>query len=68
MTERDNVTHDPAKWSWLISTLSVLGHDYYQLIHKVPVNVKDLAIALAGIAAAHGFAIGAKSSSDHPQG
>jgi hypothetical protein len=67
VTEKDNLTHDMGKWSWLICTASVLAHDGYQLFKDVKsVSVKDLAFSLAAIATAHGIAIGAKSSTEHP--
>jgi hypothetical protein len=64
LTGRDNQTHDMGRWSWLVCTLSVLGHDAYQLYKGVTVDVKDLGVALCAVAAAHGVAIGMKAKTE----
>jgi hypothetical protein len=64
VTGKDNKTHDMARWSWLISTLALLGHDGWQLSHGVQTNVKDLAQALALVAAAHGAALKLKENTE----
>lgn len=60
LTEKDGVTHDVSRWSWVICTVAVLCHDSWQLTHGTQVSLKDLAFALAAVCGAHGFAIGAK--------
>ena len=64
ITGKDNHTHDLGRWSWVICTVSVLAHDGYQLFHDTKVDVKDLAIALAAIVAAHGIALGLKKDTE----
>lgn len=64
LTGKDNTTHDMGKWSWAICTASVLAHDFWQLQHNVKVDIKDLGIALSGIAVAHGVALGLKKDTE----
>jgi hypothetical protein len=64
LTGKDNTTHDLGKWSWLISMLAVIAHDAYALHTKVDVNIRDFAIALAAVVAAHGFALGQKAKTE----
>lgn len=66
VTGKDNQTHDLGRWSWVICTASVLGHDAWQLTHSVPVDIKDLALALSAVAGAHGVALGMKASTEPP--
>lgn len=64
LTGKDGETNDLGRWSWVICMGAVLLHDAYQLYRNVPVEVKDLAIALSAVAAAHGIAIGAKGHTE----
>jgi len=64
ITGRDNQTHDLGRYSWAISTAAVLAHDACQLHAGAAVSVRDLAIALAAVAAAHGVALGLKASTE----
>jgi hypothetical protein len=65
VTGRDNRTHDLGRWSWLIDTLAVLGLAARQEWAKSgSVSIRDLAIALAAVAAAHGVALGLKASTE----
>ena len=64
LTGKDNQSHDLGHWSWILCTLAVMAHDYYQLTHGSPPNVKDLAIALATVAAAHGVALKLKETQE----
>lgn len=64
VTGKDNRTHDLGRWSWAICMLAVLAHDAWQLRGGAEVNIKDLAIALAAVAAAHGVALGLKASTE----
>ena len=64
VTGRDNQTHDLGRWSWAGSTLAVLAHDAWQLRQGANVSVRDLAIALAAVAAAHGVALGVKATTE----
>jgi len=65
MTGKDNTSHDLGKYSWVICTIAIIGGWYWQLVHKAPnMNIKDLAIALAGNTASHGIAIGMKGSTE----
>lgn len=64
-TGKDNTTHDLGRWSWLIDTLAVLALAGWQETHKAgSVSIRDLSIALAAIAAAHGVALGMKASTE----
>nr|WP_320132321.1 hypothetical protein [uncultured Holophaga sp.] len=64
LTGKDNQTHDIARYAWAISTAAVLAHDAWQLHQGQPVNVRDLAEALAIVAAAFGLAIHLKRGSE----
>ena len=64
VTGRDNTTHDLGRWSWALCVAAVLAHDAWQLYLHVPVNVKDLAIALAAVVVAHGAALGLKADTE----
>ena len=64
LTGKDGATNDLGRWSWVICMVSVLAHDAFQLYRNIPVDVRDLAIALSAVAAAHGIAIGAKSHTE----
>ena len=57
VTTSDNQTHSPWKWSLVISMGSVIFHDFYQVFHGVPVNVRDFAIALAAVIAGSGIGV-----------
>jgi len=57
VTEKDNQTHSPWKWSLVISMASVIAHDAFQLFHGVPVNVRDFAIALAAVMTGAGIGV-----------
>jgi len=60
----DNSTPDIGRYSWLICTFSVLGAAFGNWYSKGMVDLSQLGIALSGVAAAHGIAIGAKSHSE----
>ena len=64
LTGKDGETNDLGRWSWVICMGAVLLHDAFQLYRNIPVDVRDLAIALSAVAAAHGIAIGAKSHTE----
>ena len=62
LTEKDNRTHDPWKWSLLFSMTAIFLHDYWQLRHGVEVNVRDFALAIMAIVTGHGIGKGASSN------
>ena len=65
VTGRDNQTHDLGRWSWLIDTLAVLALAARQEWAKAgSVSIRDLAIALAAVATAHGVALGLKAKTE----
>ena len=63
-TGRDNQTLDLGRLSWAASYLAVVGHDGWLIYKGTPGSVRDLAIALAAVAAAHGAALGLKASTE----
>ena len=67
VTEADNRTHDLIKHGGWIGVAAVVYHDWYQIHHDVPVNVKDFAIALSAILVSVGIGVGVKSKTEHKE-
>jgi hypothetical protein len=63
-TGKDGVTLDMGRVSWAGCTAAVLALAAYHEHQGVRVPVKDLALALSGLAVTHGAALGLKSSTE----
>jgi len=64
LTGKDNHTHDLARWSWLLSLLTIIGGVIWNTIHQGSFLTVDFAQAVAIIAGAHGVAIYAKKDTE----
>ena len=64
VTGKDNSTWDLGRISWLICTVSVLAKEAWQMSAGKGTPLRDFAIALAGVAAAHGAALGFKAHTE----
>ena len=64
ITGKDNTTWDLGRISWALSFVAVIAHEAYQLAHNAGASVRDFAIALAAVSAAHGAAIGMKANTE----
>ena len=63
-TGKDGITLDMGRVSWAGCTVAVLALAAYHEHQGIRVPVKDLALALSGIAVTHGAALGLKSSTE----
>lgn len=64
LTGKDNSTLDLGRVSWAICTLATIGKEAWSIHAGNGSSVRDFAIALAGIAAAHGAALGFKGRTE----
>lgn len=68
LTGQDGKTHDLGRWSWLITTLSVIGGAAWNALHAGAVDLMQLAQAVGIVVAAHGAAIFAKKDTEPKPG
>lgn len=64
ITGKDNQTHDLGRWSWVVSTLSVIAAAGLNWWHNTVIDVAALAQALGTVAGAHGLALWAKKDTE----
>ena len=64
LTGKDNETHDIGRWSWVVSTLTVVAASVANLVHQGAVDLMQLAGALSAVAGAHGVSIMAKKDTE----
>jgi hypothetical protein len=64
VTGKDNETHDIARWSWVLSLLTVIIVTAWNTIHQGTCSMTEFAQAVGMIAAAHGVAIYAKKDTE----
>jgi hypothetical protein len=64
LTGKDNETHDIARWSWLISLLTVIIVSAWNTIHNISYTLTEFAQSVGIISAAHGAAIYAKKDTE----
>jgi uncharacterized membrane protein len=64
MTGKDGQTHDLGRWSWVVSTASVIGAGAWNALHAGAVDVMQLAQAIGVVVAAHGGALWAKRATE----
>lgn len=67
VTGKDNQTHDLARWSWVLTTLTTILGAIYNAAHNGVVNLVDFAQAIGIISGAHGAAIWAKKDTEPGQ-
>ena len=67
VTGKDNETHDLARWSWVLTTLTTIFGATYNAAHNGVVNLVDFAQAIGIISGAHGAAIWAKKDTEPGQ-
>lgn len=63
-TGKDGTTHDLGRWSWAVSTVSVIGGGAWNAIHAGAIDLAQLAQAIGVVVAAHGGALWAKRSTE----
>lgn len=66
LTGKDNKTHDLGRWSWLTSTVAVIGGGVWNAVHGGAINLMELAQAIGVVVAAHGGALWAKRDTEPP--
>lgn len=64
VTGQDNATHDIGRWSWLVSTASVIGGGVWNAIHAGTIDLMAFAQAIGVVVGAHGVAIFAKKDTE----
>ncbi len=64
VTGKDGVTHDLGRWSWIISTVTIIGGAIWNALHNTMVNLRDISEALGLVVAAHGGALWAKKDTE----
>ena len=63
LTGRDNHTQDIARWSWMLSLVSVIALAGYEALHGA-VSLRELAEAFGIVAGAHGAAVMLKKDTE----
>jgi hypothetical protein len=56
LTGKDGKTHDIARWSWVVCTLTIIAGAGYELIHNSTLSLREFAEALGIVTGAHGAA------------
>jgi hypothetical protein len=64
LTGKDNKTHDIARWSWLTTTLVIIGGSFWNAYHTTAFSITEFAQAIGVIAGAHGAAVLMKKDSE----
>ena len=64
VTGKDGATHDLGRWSWIITTVSIIGGGIWNAYHGGSIALRDLAEALGINVAAHGGALWAKKDTE----
>lgn len=64
LTGRDGETHDLGRWSWVMSTLSVLAAEIWNACHDKTIDILAFAQAISVLVAAHGGALWAKKDTE----
>jgi hypothetical protein len=66
LTGKDGQTHDLGRWSWLASTVTIIGGGIWNAVHGNIINLMELAQAIGVVVAAHGGALWAKRDTEPP--
>lgn len=64
LTGKDGQTHDLGRWSWVVSTASVIGGGVWNALHAGVIDLMQLAQAIGLVVAAHGGALWAKKDTE----
>jgi len=64
LTGKDNKTHDIARWSWMVTTLTVMAGAAWDAVHAGTIQLKDFAESVGIIAGAHGATIMMKKDAE----
>lgn len=67
VTGQDNQTHDVARWSWVISTVTVVLGAAWNAIHAGVLDLTNFAQSIGIISGAHGAAVMLKKDTE-PKG
>jgi hypothetical protein len=66
-TGKDGETHDLGRWSWIVTTLSLIAGAIWNAVHAGAVDLMSFAQALGVNVAAHGGALWAKAKTEPEQ-
>jgi hypothetical protein len=64
LTGKNNSTLDMGRVSWAVSFMAILAHEGLAIHHGSTSSIRDFAIALGAVAAAHGAALGFKAKTE----
>lgn len=64
LTGKDGETHDIGRWSWAITTLSVLAGGIWNAVHTGVADLMVFSQAIGVLAVAHGGALFAKAKTE----
>ena len=67
LTGRDNETHDVARWSWMLSTLTTIAAAAWNAVHAGILDLGSFAQAIGILAGAHGAAVMLKKDTEPDQ-
>jgi hypothetical protein len=56
LTGKDGKTHDIARWSWGVCTITIIVIAGYEVIHNSTLSLREFAEALGIVTGAHGAA------------
>ena len=68
LTGKDNKTHDIARWSWMVTTLTVMAGVIWDAYSAGAIQLKDFAESIGIIAGAHGATIMMKKDAEPSEG
>jgi hypothetical protein len=63
-TGKDGQTHDLGRWSWIVTTLSLIAGAVWNAVHGGVVDLMAFAQAIGVNVAAHGGALWAKAKTE----
>jgi hypothetical protein len=64
LTGKDNETHDIARWSWVITTLTTISGAAWNAYHAGVIDLMSFAQAIGIITGAHGASIMMKKDTE----
>ena len=67
LSGKDNQTHDIGRWSWMMSTLSIIAGGAWNAIHAGALDLTSFAQAIAFVVGAHGASLWAKKDTEPEQ-
>ncbi len=66
MSGKDNTTPDMGRWSWLVSSVAIIGAALLNWWHRAEIDLGTLAAALGGNATLHGITLNVKKDTEPP--